>query len=410
MENTLKHFTPPTGRRTRQAILLSALLAAATGAHAAGTASDTLISNTATLTYSDGITTKTLAGSASFLVDNKVDVLVTGGDIVTAGVVPGAAVATTFTVTNQGNTTQDFKLNIVSAISGNQFDPTSCTVSNVAIATGTVGSYTVGDQHINALSADGVATVTVTCDIPNTVANGDDGLVALVATAKKADNGNLVGSDLTQTGAPTADVDFVFADVVAGTDDGARDAAHSARNTYTVTTAVLSVAKTVATVCDPFNGTSNPKNIPGAVARWTITITNTGSAAATLSQISDALNATADYTTFDPDLIDGTGGATACEYAAAGPGAPESGTAGLGVRIQSTNARPMAGSAGGLSVNSSYFTGDSDADGVTLSGTGLTAELGVDFATALPAGGTYGAGELKKDEIVTVYFNVGINN
>ena len=225
-----------------------------------------------------------------------------------------------------------------------------------------------------------------------------------------------MGAALSETGTATNGVDIVFADS-AGTDDtvitndadGLRDAAHSARNTYTVTTAVLSVAKTVITVCDPANGTTNPKNIPGAVARWTITIANSGAVSATLSQISDALNATANHTTFDPDLITGTGGATACEFAAEGSGTPEGGANGLGVRIQSTNARPMVGSTPGATVTSSYFTGASDADGVTLSGTGLTAALGVDFATALPAGGTYTAGELKPDEIVTVYFNVGIN-
>lgn len=396
----------PPRRPARLAVLFGALLAASTGAQAAGTLSGETISNTATLSYSVGGFSQTPVNSntASFTVDNKVDVLVTGGSTVTTGVVAGATgITTTFTVTNEGNATQDFKLDIVSAISGDDFNPGSCAVTNVTGA----GTYTAGDVHINALAPDSVATVTVSCSIPAGVSNGNDGLVALVATARANDAANTMGAALTETGAATAGVDIVFADsagtddtVITGDADGLRDAAHSDRNTYTVTTAVLSVQKTVATLCDPLNGTTNPKNIPGAVARWTITIQNSGTVSASLSTIADALNGS---TTADPDLIDGTGGATACEYAAAGDGVPESAN-GRGVRIQTSASRAMAGTAAGAST-SSYFTSAADADGVTLTG----ASLSVDFSTALPAGGTYTAGELKSGETITVYFNVGIN-
>src|SRR5512138_3133784 len=302
----MKNFISPAARRTRQAILLSALLAATTGAHAAGTASNTTVSNTATLDYAVGGINQAqiTSAAATFVVDDKVDVLVTGGQTVTTGVVPGAtAVATTFTVANQGNTTQDFALSINPTISGDQFDPTSCTVSNVAITTGTGGTYTAGDQHINALTPDSVATVTVTCNIPTSVANGNNGLVALVATARANDGANTLGSALTETtGAGTAGVDIVFADG-AGSDDAARDAKHSARDTYQVTTAVLSVTKTVATVCDPLNGATNPKNIPGAYVQYAITVANASTTTdATLTQVTDTL---AGSLAFDSKLISG---------------------------------------------------------------------------------------------------------
>jgi uncharacterized repeat protein (TIGR01451 family) len=140
------------------------------------------------------------------------------------------------------------------------------------------------------------------------------------------------------------------------------------------------------------------------VVRWTITIANAATASsATLTSISDAIPTN---TTFDPDMITGTGSTAAngqCEYAAAGSGTPASGSNANGVRIQNSVARPMVGSAAGT-VTSSYFTGAADADGVTVG-----ANVDVTFATALPAGGGYAAGELKPGETLTVTFNVGIN-
>ena len=114
------------------------------------------------------------------------------------------------------------------------------------------------------------------------------------------------GGALTETtGADTAGVDIVFGDA-AGTDDLARDANHSSRSAYRVVSAALSVAKISTLICDPFNGTTNPKHIPGAIVRWTITITNTGAASASLSTVADAINA---LTTFDANLVTGAGGA-----------------------------------------------------------------------------------------------------
>ncbi|HMB57696.1 MAG TPA: hypothetical protein VKM35_10865 [Arenimonas sp.] len=46
---------------------------------------------------------------------------------------------------------------------------------------------------------------------------------------------------------------------------------------FTVNTPLLTNLKTVAVISDPFNGAVNPKNIPGAFERYTITITNSGS-------------------------------------------------------------------------------------------------------------------------------------
>ena len=144
--------------------------------------------------------------------------------------------------------------------------------------------------------------------------NSDNAVVTLTATARAGGGAAVLGAALTETaGADTAGVDIVFGDA-AGTDDAARDAAHSSRSAYRVVSAALSVAKISTLICDPFNGTTNPKHIPGAIVRWTITITNAGAAAASLSTVADAVSAS---TTFDANLVTGAGGAAGCRAAQA---------------------------------------------------------------------------------------------
>lgn len=58
----------------------------------------------------------------------------------------------------------------------------------------------------------------------------------------------------------------------------------------------LVFAKTSSVVSDPTNGTTNPKAIPGAVIRYCLRVTNSGSATATSVAINDAIPATMTYT------------------------------------------------------------------------------------------------------------------
>jgi uncharacterized repeat protein (TIGR01451 family) len=74
----------------------------------------------------------------------------------------------------------------------------------------------------------------------------------------------------------------------------------------------LSVSKTSAVLSDPFNGSSNPKRIPGAVVRYSVTTTNAGSGTVDASTlvITDPVPANADLyvstTAGDPvEFLDG---------------------------------------------------------------------------------------------------------
>lgn len=411
---------PPLWGLCRQAAaVFGVLLVAWSGlAGAVGTASSITIVNRASLTYSVSGVAQTLIESSptgnstpgaalgtdtSFVVDNKVDVLVTEGNSTFTSVSPGQlAAVTTFTVTNQGNTTQDFALAVANLVSGtvlfggtDNFDGASCAAFRESGATAGYQAAQDTATFVDELIADGTATVYGVCNIPNGLANGGNAVVSLTATARAGGAAGL-GAALTQTaGANTAGVDIVFADDV-GTDDANRDAAHSARDAYRVVAAVLTVSKTITLICDPLNSITNPKNIPGAVVRWTVTVSNAAGAgaSATLTQVSDALNANS---TFDPDLITGAGGAAGCEGLAAGAGVPESAN-GSGFKLDvSGDTRP--------GVYPKFFTAANDNDGADLNG----ATVEIDYGPAMPVEGTYTAGELKAGESVIVYFNVTIN-
>lgn len=380
--------------------------------HAAGTASGTTISNQATLNYSVGGVGQPAIGSSqagntsgagtptTFLVDNKVNVTVTTTDATFVSVVPGATLqVTTFSVTNTGNTVQDFALASLQAANGqilfggtDNFNATACSqfVESNAVPNG----YQVGVDvatFIDELAADASKTVYVVCSIPAVQVNGDDAVVALRATARAGGGAAVLGAVLTETaGADTAGVDIVFGDA-AGSDDPVRDAQHSSRSAYRVVSSTLSVAKTATLICDPFNSTTNPKNIPGAIVRWTITISNTGAASASLSTVTDTINAN---TTFDANLVTGAGGAAGCSSAT---GTAEN-AAGRGFKLSLAGTTRPAG-------YPKFFTTANDADGANLNAGVVT----VSYATAMPAEGTYAAGELKAGESVTVYFNVTVN-
>ncbi len=404
---------PPTRLKSGIAGLGIALsFAIGTGTvHAAGTASGTTISNQASLSYSVGGVAQPAIGSSqagnssgagtptTFVVDNKVNVTVTTTDATFVAVVPGSTLqVTTFSVTNTGNTVQDFALTSAQRANGtvlfggtDNFDATAC--SQFVESGATAGFQAAQDTatFIDELAADASKTVYVVCSIPAGQVNGDQAVVTLTATARAGGGAAVLGAVLTETaGADTAGVDIVFGDA-AGTDDAARDAAHSSRSAYRVVSSTLSVAKTATLICDPFNSTTNPKNIPGAIVRWTITISNTGAASASLSTVTDTINAN---TTFDANLVTGAGGAAGCSSAA---GTPEN-AAGRGFKLSLTGTTRPAG-------YPKFFTTANDADGANLNAGVVT----VSYATAMPAEGTYAAGELKAGESVTVYFNVTVN-
>ncbi len=273
----------------------------AANAQAAGTASGTTVSNAATVDYQvGGVAQPTVnSNTATFVVDTKIDLTVATTDTASVKVAPGAAAQVlTFTVTNTGNATQDFNLSatVVSGGTGafggtDNFDATNVNIYVDGNGNGTYDAGTDTATSINDLAADGSATVFIVADIPLGQATGDIASYHLVAEARDAATGNALTET---TGADTANsVDIVFADGQGSdtTNDAARDAKHSSQDDYEILTAALTVTKSSTVISDPFNGTTNPKRIPGAVVEYTIQIDNAaGGTTATNVTVSDDLS------------------------------------------------------------------------------------------------------------------------
>ena len=417
-------FFKPLFRSGALAALAAAGLFSGGAAHAAGTLSGTAIDNLATLSYSVGTVAQPAIGSSatgntagagtatSFVVDNKVNLTVTEtGNLVTS-VAPGSTnQVATFIVTNLGNTAQGYTFVAANQLAGSAViagTADTIDVSNFRVFVDSNGNGIYDPlvdlaTAISTLPADGTATVFVVADIPVGATNGQQANITLTATTTTAGGAVPV---VATVGADTAGVDIVFADAATaelafvGT-SAARDGQATARDAFRIASAVISVAKTSTLICDPFNGSgADRKNIPGSIVRWTITISNAVGAttSATLAQVSDTLNVN---TTFDANLVTGAGApATATSCTSAG-GVPES-AGGSGFKIDVTGDSRATGAGGNFPA---FLTTAANADGATHAAGVVT----IDYGQALPAGGTYGAGELKPGESVVVYFNVTIN-
>ena len=282
-------------------------------AFAIGTDANTSINNRATVNYSVGGVAQTEIESSptgnttpgagagtntTFVVDNKILHVVaeTSGGVTSTN--PGAAdVVATFTVTNQGNSSQGYALTPTNQATGtaspfgggsaDAFDVSNLRVYVDANANGTYDAGTDTLSYIDTLAEDAAVTVFIVSDIPLTATNGQHANVQLAARA--AAPGTAGATLMTETaGAETATiVDVVFADAGAT----ARDGIHEAVDQYAVASASLSVAKTSSVVSDPFNGTTNPKAIPLAIVQYAIVLTNTGASAASSVSIRDPLPA-----------------------------------------------------------------------------------------------------------------------
>jgi len=302
------------------ALLALTSLGVVQGAYANGTGSGTTISNQATVDYSVGGVSQAqiTSAAASFVVDTKIDFTVTevsGGATPTH---PGQTnVVATFSVTNTGNSTQGWVLTVANETGTTLFthvDDLDVTNLRTFVDSNGNGTYDAGTDtaiNINSLTASttttGVSvTVFVLADVPAGATNNQYANVRLTARATP------VGSTtpIAQTaGADTAGVDVVWA-------DAGRDNSESAADQYAVSVA-LTLTKTAALISDPFNLTTNPKAIPGAVMEYTIVVTNSSTVQdATAVSVTDNIPAN---TTFQPGSIQLNGGGLPDSNFLAGP-------------------------------------------------------------------------------------------
>ncbi len=302
-------FQTTRSKKTVIGVLILTVLGFSQHVDAAGTASNTTITNSATVNYQvnsvaqDPETSNVL----TFLVDNRVNLNVVTLESATISVTPGSTGATNvnvlrYTVTNTGNTVQDFAVSATAFVGGlapfSGTDNIDASAVNVFVDGNSNGTYESGTDtatFIDELAVDVGTTVFIVSDFASTVTNGQIAAYHLLAEARAGGaSGGSVGAVLTEDsdGDDPNTVEIVFGDA-AGTEgsDGAEDATFSDDAQYTVAAATLSIVKSSTVISDPFNGTSNPLAIPGAVIEYTVVISNAASTAtATSVAMTDSLN------------------------------------------------------------------------------------------------------------------------
>jgi len=300
-------------------------------AMAAGTLAGTLIENQVTLGYTvNSIAQTDLTQTADFMVDNKVDMTLTD-DTGTSTITPGGVATYTYTLTNTGNETQFFKLDLE-----NQIADTSDT-ANITIPTVTYTGGTVSGAGTASIT-NGVATVepdtsiqyTASFTFPKThngtepnIVDGDTFNILATATASTDATGatpltadvatdknlaaNLASSALIVF-AEAATVDSILYDgiITAGTETTAESANFTDPDDGTDTDKfTLDVTVINDPICEPalasdsadtdysagncpesvapgtLDTTYRPKAIPGAMVQYTLKAKNSGSQDAT---------------------------------------------------------------------------------------------------------------------------------
>lgn len=282
------------------ALMMLSSLAMLQNAYAVGTTAGTTISNQATVNYSVGGVSQTPIDSsvAAFVVDSRIDLTVTTLDTAAVVAVPGQlAVVSTFTVANTGNSIQSYRLTATDlnavTVFGNA-DTLNGLVLSTAVDTNSDGDYDAGIDQIGNLGDIAPAAspvpvrVFVLANVPAGATNGQFASVSLTAEAATAGSTGATLAAETNTPDNPAAVDVVFA-------DAGEDASEVTNSQYGIQSAALAVTKTATVISDPFNNTTNPKAIPGAVVEYTISIQNSGTAAATAVDVTDAIPTNTQY-------------------------------------------------------------------------------------------------------------------
>ena len=315
--------------------IVASLVLCSVVANAAGTAAGTTVSNSASLSYSvSGATQPTVSttAAATFVVDKKIDFLVSHDDvpkhIITT---PGAtAVQRSFTLSNTTNKVQDFTV-IATNLTGSEVYDTqtdNSDITNIQISIDAGTTWTSGTVTIANLGIDSTQTILVRGDIPS--ANVDTNVMNIQLEATAVQSGTTTAEVVTGAGADgTLSADRKDTeDTVLG--EGADvttfanvefDGKYSAWAGYIINSPVLTLVKSSCVYKDLVSGVSaNAKRIPGATITYLFDIKNTGSIDASDINITDALPAELDGGTVTAVKMNDTQDACTCTGGVAGAG------------------------------------------------------------------------------------------
>lgn len=233
-------------------------------AQATGVTAGTLITNTASATYTSGAASGSVtSNTVSVKVDELLDVAVAG--LTTTPLATGATNAVLeYRLTNTGNGSEAYKITVDPAVAGNNFD---AVVQSIAIDSNGNGTYEPGTDAVltsgsatPALAADGQLKVFVIVSLPAGATDGQTSQVRLTAEA------------VTGTGTPGTS----FAGQGQGGGDavvGASGGTANGLDSLVAALASVSLSKS-ASIVDPFGGA---KIVPGSIVTYTLVATVSGS-------------------------------------------------------------------------------------------------------------------------------------
>jgi uncharacterized repeat protein (TIGR01451 family) len=292
------HGLVPGKHRFKYGIPLLAVIAFTLGGpyvHAAGTPAGTLITNTATLSYSiGGIPEAPIASApASLQVAEIINLTLVWQDGAPVSVAsPDTNDALTFLLTNTGNGVERFTLTRNNLLAGDNYDPLNGSAGAIFLESGlapglqtsgpTADTLYVAGVNDPDLPADVSRTVYVVSNTPAGLVSGNAGLATLAAAATTPGAAG-AAPGTTLAGLGTGGVDAVV---------GASQAQASRTGSYLVSDVALSVVKTVVSVLDPRGG-SNVE--AGSVLTYRITVTLSGTGGVNNLIITDPLPAQTTY-------------------------------------------------------------------------------------------------------------------
>ncbi len=279
--------TPPASiivRRVAISTIALSIFGLPLAASAAGTPAGTVIDSAAQADFDiNGVRSSTTSNPVSITVDEIIDaavVALTSQLLVSPG---DAGQSLLFRLTNTGNGTESFQLDIDNTLLGDDYDPIAAT-PNVYFDSDDSGDLTIGDvayaPGVNepVLAADASISILVLNDIPPAQTNGERGLSQLRAAA-------MTGTGIRGTVLPGQGDAGVNALI------GSSGGIGVASGEYLVGGVLLSVVKSVS-VADPDGGTSP---MPGATLTYSIDVDVISTGTAEGSVFSDPLPADTTY-------------------------------------------------------------------------------------------------------------------
>jgi len=279
-------------------------LIGATTVQAIGTDAGVNIQNTASAAFEINGTPQTPVASNTVqtIVDELLDVVVVddnGGPVAVSVSEVGAILQ--FTITNNGNGTEVFRITADDAVNEGGFDPAlnqlyleSNAIPGLQIGGDT--SYVSGSSD-PILLEDESLVVYVESNIPGGLAQGDNGDVQIRAVAQTIITAIGGIDDPDDAAWPIPGVSYVGAgdgggDAVVGTSNDITSLLMRTTGRYTVSDAVVSIVKTATNVVDPFGGSTL---VPASIISYQLEISVIGSGTAEALIIRDLIPAELNY-------------------------------------------------------------------------------------------------------------------